>query len=371
MVGRSQLFCKDMTTTTTITLLSLPDEVLSGVVAYLPAIEHRNFLWSARRFATRRFVRRVVQDAPSFVLCMNDSPRAKVLAVSPDSKRCIVRGRFRLSSIWSLETAECLQTLRSNTTCAVFCLDGKRVIVGSTPSRLDVFGPESDLEVFGSESDRVVRWSIPMVMNGTGIRDVDVMPDGRRAVMTTGHNQIVIWDIDSGVSERTIDFYEEIYLDEFYVVPLPDCVHVACMDSYDLSVWNVDTGEMVRRFNGGDDADAYHISPRKFRPSADGKKLRTVSTGMREMREWCLDTGTWEGVWEEGNHFRAVDRTRTPDDRSRIEWYLKEWKVGVDGGVHTTADESMVLSGGGVLMSCTVVEVIKSKITTAKPTKQR
>lgn len=347
-------------TTTPPTLLSLPDEILAGVVCYLPASDHRDFFWSAKRFATRSFVRRVIQNADSFVLCNPISTLTRVLAVSPDSKLCIVRERYHWSSIWSLETGECLKKLRRDTTCAVFCLDSKRVIVGSTPTRL---------EVFESGSDDVVRWSIPTLMEGKTLCDVDVLPDGKRAVIASEYGKIRVWDIESGVCERTFDVNTRFvyYKDDFYVIPLPDGLHVACMNASYLSVSNLETGEMGR-YTGVVDIDmddVYDtISRRKFRPSTDGRKLRVVLRKSREIREYDLVTGDWVGVWEEGDAFRSVDRTTTPDGRCAIEWYVSEWSVGEEEQTQTrSATEELVALP--IDVSCSVwlreavVEVIR------------
>jgi WD40 repeat protein/DNA-binding SARP family transcriptional activator len=202
--------------------------------------------------------------------------------------------------VWDLETEEEIARL-----------------LGHTARVNDVaFGPDGSIALSGGEDAQVILWDLATGQeirrfrghSGT-VRAVDISPDGRTAVsggfagtawMQPG--ELILWDLETGGEIRRLDGHiagivaarftpagdavlassgdAKIFSDE-----LPGEILEVGMVPFDLNLWDVETGQIRRRFDlEGDDAYCLSISP-------DGSTALSGSFYNKISAVWDLETG--------------------------------------------------------------------------------
>jgi WD40 repeat protein len=205
------------------------------------------------------------------------------VALSPDGHRALSGHHDRTLHLWDLDTGAELRPFEGHTYTvggAAFSVDGRRAISGGFDNTVRLWDVESGKPLHRLEGH-------------TGmVRAVAFSPDGRLALSGNLHAagsydhapdyHLRLWDVDSGQEVRRFRGHTSLVEG---VTFSPDGRHaLSCSDDGTLRLWEVGTGKELRRFEG------HAGSVRGVAFSPDGR--RAVSGGGDgTVRCWDVATG--------------------------------------------------------------------------------
>jgi WD40 repeat protein/DNA-binding SARP family transcriptional activator len=236
---------------------------------------------------------------------------ATALDISPDGGIALLGMADGSIVLWDLETKDELARLR-----------------GHTAQVNDVaFGPDGSTALSGGEDAQAILWDLVTGEemrrfsghSGT-VRSVDISPDGRLAVSGgfsgtsfTIPGELILWDLETGAEIRWLEGQmfgvvaaefspdgETLLASSGDAALLSDRLPGGSQEpgaaQFDMNLWNVQSGEVIRTFEVvGDDAYDLAISP-------DGRQALTGSYYNNVSVLWDLETGgriqTLEGQQE-------------------------------------------------------------------------
>jgi WD40 repeat protein len=160
-------------------------------------------------------------------------------ATTPDGRYLISGSDDHSIRVWDVHTGQCLHTLWSSKTMSIFALsvspDGQQILAGAGNS-LDLwdFSGEKPLPTFLGLHKDTVLWTA-------------ITPDGRLGIsasITTSNREVMIWDLQKRCFLRALACQHLLY-----AAMLPDGRRLLTADSSTLNVWDLGTGECLRRIN--------------------------------------------------------------------------------------------------------------------------
>ncbi len=270
---------------------------------------------------------------------------ATAVAIGPDRRIALAGLADGSIVVWSIETQKEIARLRGHT----------------AQVNTIVFGPDGRTALSGGDDARVILWdvkrgeSLQRLDGHTGVvRAVDISRDGHTAVSGgfaaesfLQPGELILWDLETGQEIRRFVGHAfgvvaaELTPDgsallassgdaKLFSEKLSEENHEPGFVAADLILWNVETGEIIRRFEAmGDDAYSLSIGP-------DGRYALVGSFYNNVLVRWDLETGerveTLEGhqagvrAVAFGPHGRRA--VSVSDDDSLILWDLSSgWSL--------------------------------------------
>jgi WD40 repeat protein/serine/threonine protein kinase len=221
-------------------------------------------------------IRAVLEGHTGRILCVT---------FSPDSRRLLSAGSDETIRLWDVVAGvECLrfQSPESAVGSVVFSPDGHRALSGSFDGLVRLWNAETggELKRCQGHTDEVV--------------SVVFSPDGRRALSGSKDKTVRLWDLESGEELHRFTRHNAMVR---AVAFLPDGRRALTSnhcgwkdgrevpaDSYALRLWNVETGEELRQFEG------HTNGVQGLALSADGRRAASAG-GDRSVHVWDVDTG--------------------------------------------------------------------------------
>jgi WD40 repeat protein/DNA-binding SARP family transcriptional activator len=152
--------------------------------------------------------------------------------------------------------------------------------------------------------------------HGTPVWSVDVSPDGRYGLSGDESGVIYLWDLDTGEALRRLEGHTDIVASLEFT---PDGRHaVSASQDETLIYWDLERGEIIHRLSGhGDGVNTVAISP-------DGRFAASGSGMLWEWDPWSMDDNSVR-LWDlqSGEEIRRFTLTRTS---------IKDVKYTPDGG---------------------------------------
>jgi WD40 repeat protein len=257
--------------------------------------------------------------------------------LSPDERTALTGSGDRNVCLWDMATGKNIRCFQGHTDWVFdvsYSPDGRWALSGSTDTtirlwdlqdgaiaqRYDVghtagihavaFSPDERLALSGDNDGHLILWR---VANGTeichlnaaggseaasAINDTAFSPDGQYMLSGDSSSRVILWDSTTCEEIRRFEGHTDPILDVSFS---PDGARIATAsgalvnadrgDDNTARVWNVETGEEVRRFEGHADA----VRAAVFSP--DGSRLATgsgnsvISSGDNSVRVWDIETG--------------------------------------------------------------------------------
>jgi WD40 repeat protein len=239
--------------------------------------EYSLILWDVE---TGKLVRRFDADDESFSV-----------AISPDGSIALTGGDDNDVYLWDLNSGENTQILKGHqaaVTALSFTPDGRRVMSGDWNGRLILWNLATGAPIMQAKVHRSFSvWSAgdPPPAN------VALTPDGRAALSSTDDGTLIRWDLfDAGEIRRfeghTVAVWQAIFTPDgkraltsaAYVIGFgPDA------DDNSVRLWDVETGEQIRVYEGHSDVLSIAIGP-------DGRRMLSGSFD-GSVRLWDLESG--------------------------------------------------------------------------------
>jgi len=217
------------------------------------------------------------------------------LAISSDGRTALTGTSADTVILWDLDTGKQIRTLEGHTgqmvTSVAYTPDGRRALSGDANGLLIL----SDLD----GGDAVMRTGIQLPrMGGWHAEDAPVLnlvisPEGRRALSSAGDGTLVLWELVHAGEIRRFEGHQSPEI--LSVAFTPDGKRVLTGewgdafgffygDSNSLRLWDVETGEELRSFEG------HTAGVIMIAVSADGRQALTGSQD-GTIRLWDLETG--------------------------------------------------------------------------------
>jgi len=220
------------------------------------------------------------------------------VSVTPDGRRAVLGNPYRNTSVWDLESGQCLRDLTGEypeVRCVSVTPDGQRAVAGHL---------DNTLRVWDLESGQCLRI---LERHGGWIMSVDVTPDGQRAVSGHGDNMLRVWDIENGQCLRVLTGHSL----EVRSVSVTSDGRRALSGSVDktLRVWDLDSGRCLRILTGhSNEVSSVSVTP-------DGRRAASGSRD-KTLRVWDLESGQRlrTSEWHGGGACGIV----TPDGRRAV-----------------------------------------------------
>jgi WD40 repeat protein len=205
--------------------------------------------------------------------------------LSPDSKTALVshtEGKIRL---WDLTESKVIRVFSGHTgsvTTLAYSADGKTFLSGGEDGTVRLWSIAGGDEVWGVNYEGDRRYPL-LRQYGNTVRYVGFMPDGETVLSAQHDGTIKLWDSQSGKATRTFKTIKKLlWSANLSQDGLTAVTTSAEKDRWTIHLWDVATGEEVKRFN--DTATAVYAA---F--LTDGKRL--LSGGKQSLRLWDSSTG--------------------------------------------------------------------------------
>ncbi|UCC61798.1 MAG: protein kinase, partial [Anaerolineae bacterium] len=213
------------------------------------------------------------------------------LAISPDGSTALSGDNNSNVYLWNLETGEKTQTLEGHqavVTAVAFTPDGRRAISGDWEGRLILWDLATGRPIVQAMIHQTLtKWSVgdPPPVN------VAIAAGGRVALSSSGDGSLILWDLfDAGEIQRFKGHTAAV----FGVAFTPDGQYALTGGGYvgygpvaednNLRLWNVETGKLIRVFEGHAGAVT------QIAIDSDGRRaLSSAFDGT--VRLWDLETG--------------------------------------------------------------------------------
>lgn len=171
------------------------------------------------------------------------------IAVSPDGSRILTGSRDRTARLWSLDEAAPLQVFAHEGPLrrVRYAPDGRRVLTVAEEPVVRVFDPmtgDCTATLRGHTGNVVDAW---------------ILGDGRRVVSIGEDGRAIVHDLQTGERQRVLQA-APTPLHCAAIHPLRAWIAVGGADRH-VTVWNLDSGELVRRIRCSDQVDDWRISP--------------------------------------------------------------------------------------------------------------
>ncbi|MBU1699645.1 MAG: DUF4062 domain-containing protein [Candidatus Eisenbacteria bacterium] len=201
------------------------------------------------------------------------------LCVTPDSQRAVSGSKDKTIRVWDLQSGACLHTFEGHNRDSRMNVmpDGRRAVMEIYDNTLQT----CNLQIWDLESGACLR---TLRGHRGGVLSVNVMPDGRSAVTGGYDNTIRIWDLESGVCLRVIEGHS-LYNPLAKLSVAPDG-RLAVSGSHDgnLWVWDLDNGACLRTLKG------HGGMVESVRLTHDGRRALSVGRD-KTIRVWDLGSG--------------------------------------------------------------------------------
>ena len=343
-------------------LISTPDQVRAQLYGRLKPSQSEDVQAVAARLAETRSPwlkpispTLISPGGPLQSVLLGHHGRVLAVAITADGTRAVSGSDDHTLRVWDLMTGRTL------------CLLEPR------PHERDASGPEYWAVTVTSDGTRAVSvdrkavrvWDLasgralhilehPDTLSITGMA---VTPDGTRAVSMGAFGNVVVWDLQTGLVQRTFEAYRRSFsgYDTLTVTPDGACVVSSFGDRSEtprLCVWDLASGEFLHTLNVADKVSLLALTP-------DGS--RAISGSERTLHIWDLSEGRLLHILEgHSNTITAVavtaDGTRAvsaSDDQTLRVWEVASGRLlhvldghsrGV-GAVSTTPDGTRAVSG--------------------------
>jgi WD40 repeat protein len=293
------------------------------------------------------------------------------VAYSPDG-RCVVsgsggchsqkgyiKGKDHTVRVWNVETGSelCRFDPGQRVTSVAFLPDGRHVVSGGgqydkkdnavlclweLPENL--LSPEQQAAAAAEEASAPPA-TLTEVRQFEGhtrfIRGLAFFSDGQRAISASDDTTLRVWNVDTGEELRRINT-GGIISGSIALSPDEKLVAVGNMGSEGFNLWDVESGEKVRTFEGDSVRAPVYVA---F--SADGRRILSTSYGDFMARVWDVETGEQISQFQVGKNpdsitFSADGKLAVgddPDNNTRI-W---DAATGETVDVLETSDTGMTL----------------------------
>jgi WD40 repeat protein len=249
------------------------------------------------------------------------------VAFRPDNRTALSTSRDGTAALWDLFSANEVRRFEGHEGGVVdveFTPDGKYVLsAGGSDLRYDVPGVDNSIRQWELETGEQVQ-----ILEGHTdvLIDLEVSPDGRRAVSTASDDSVRLWDLDSGNEIRRL---------EYHSTPSAIAIHPdgrkALIGTGDpsLILWDLETGEILDRFIGHE-GSVYWVT---FSP--DGK---TALSGdeLASLILWDVENGQQIRRLTYDPHSAIVNVVFSPygrlavtqaQNRSVAVWDTETWEI--------------------------------------------
>ncbi|KAF7974879.1 hypothetical protein HWV62_11143 [Athelia sp. TMB] len=168
--------------------------------------------------------------------CEGHTATVKALAFSQDGKFLASGGDDRTLRVWNTQSGAPHSTSPNSysITSVAFTLDGKQVVFYDQAATMHFFDLAASQTIRSTTHPTVLRHSIAL------------SPDCKFLV-SVGEQTVYVWDLETGgkLYELRLDNRTESWA---LAVFSPLGRHFACFDGAMISLWDVETGELVRKF---------------------------------------------------------------------------------------------------------------------------
>ncbi len=225
------------------------------------------------------------------------------VACSPDSNTIISRqnglNSFGLVDntirMWDIDTGKLLRTLSGHTQHVndmAFSPDNKIIATGSYDQTVRLWDADTGklLHILSEQTDRV--------------KSVAFSPDGRVIVSGSGSfdRTLRLWDVNTGYLLHSLTTDRSSFT--YSVTYSPDGRTIASYDGFEIVLWDVKTGQILRKFR-----ERYNVtSGWKIVFSPDGKTI--ASWGYNEVNLWNVHPGRHLRTLISGNLNKPSDVVR-------------------------------------------------------------
>ena len=163
--------------------------------------------------------------------------RINSVCYSPDGKYIVSGSEDKTIKLWEAATGECIKTLSEHTSpvyAVAYSLDGKTVASGSLDITIKIW------KVATGEC-------IKTLETGAVVRSVSYSPDGAYLASSFWNNEIKLWDIATEECVKTFGGHTNSVSSVAYSL---DGKYLATGSADGVKLWNVTTGEHVKKLNG-------------------------------------------------------------------------------------------------------------------------
>nr|WP_298680611.1 caspase family protein [uncultured Treponema sp.] len=163
--------------------------------------------------------------------------RINSVCYSPDGKYIVSGSEDKTIKLWEAATGECIKTLSEHTSpvyAVAYSLDGKTVASGSLDITIKIW------KVATGEC-------IKTLETGAVVRSVSYSPDGAYLASSFWNNEIKLWDIATEECVKTFGGHTKSVSSVAYSL---DGKYLATGSADGVKLWNVTTGEHVKKLNG-------------------------------------------------------------------------------------------------------------------------
>jgi WD40 repeat protein len=232
-------------------------------------------------------------------------------AISPDGRRALSASSDGIIRVWDLEPHYEVRRLGDDTPlfAAAFSPDGERLLTGDMSGTVTVWDIETGLELRRFEGNFGV------------ILEAAFSPNGRYVAVAAGDylgeaisGSLTLWGAETG--ERVHEFEGHTHLlrslafspDGRTLLAGSQAALANTSTDGDLILWDVMTGELIRRFDTTDDITGIAFT-------ADGRRAVTSSAYSRNVTVWDVATGRSVNRFE-GHTGDLFDLALSPDEQT-------------------------------------------------------
>ena len=196
------------------------------------------------------------------------------VSFSPDGKSALSGSGDGELILWDVETGLKIRRFEGHTSgvnSITFSPDGQTALSGSDDTTLILWDVETGLKIRRFEG------------HTGGVNSVAFSPDGQTALSGSDDTTLILWDVPSGVEIRRFEGHINFVTDLAFN---HDGLTMLSGGDNSLRMWDLETGEEIRRQSFGSTVDWLEISP-------DGRTLLIGGIGP-DIRIW--DVERWQEV---------------------------------------------------------------------------
>lgn len=241
-------------------------------------------------------------------LCVWDVPRGELLrtldghevpvtavALTPDGNTAVSGGHLTAPRVWDVNSGQCLST------CLSYNSSVDEIAITSNGATALIVGRTKKLGVLDLRTGNCLRILVDD-METIETETMALTPDGNRAVSGSGFPwNLHVWDVSSGELLRTIESPDDITT--IAITPDGNCAVSASTDGI-LHVWDVNSGECLRTLEG------HTKRVLSVAVTADGNRAVSASED-NTLRVWDIGEGVCQRTFE--RHTAHVFAVLAPD----------------------------------------------------------